>query len=134
MGGDVVANKAVSLERCLHRIRQLCPDGARSLQDQTVEEAVVLNIQRACEQAIALASHVASARRLGLPQDARHAFELLRDAGILSTDLADRMKRMVGFRNIAIHEYQRLDKTILASIVENHLVDFQAFLAAVVQA
>ena len=62
------------------------------------------------------------------------AFDLPLAAGIVDADVADRMKRMVGFRNIAVHQYQRLDRAILKAIVTDHLDDFTRFAAAVVRA
>jgi uncharacterized protein YutE (UPF0331/DUF86 family) len=35
--------------------------------------------------------------------------------------------RMVGFRNVAIHDYRRLDLDIVKSIVTSRLDDFLAF-------
>ena len=34
------------------------------------------------------------------------------------------MKVMVGFRNIAVHDYQEMNLVILQKIVEDHLKDF----------
>ena len=46
---------------------------------------------------------------------------------MIAPDLAERLGRMVGFRNLAVHEYQRLDLAKVVDIVEHHLVDFQRF-------
>lgn len=62
------------------------------------------DLQRACKVAIGLAIHLVSSRRLGVPQETRQAFELLRDAGLPPADLADGMARMVGIHNVAVHE------------------------------
>ncbi len=64
---------------------------------------------------------------LGLPQTSREAFDLLSTAQVISEELAKRLKGMVGFRNIAVHDYQRLDLTIIQKIIEFHLNDFVAF-------
>jgi hypothetical protein len=48
----------------------------------TRQDAIILNIQRACEAAIDLAMHVVRRERLGIPQETRQAFELLRDAQV----------------------------------------------------
>ena len=37
------------------------------------------------------------------------------------------MQAMVGFRNIAVHDYQEINLLILQKIIENHLVDFMQF-------
>ena len=37
---------------------------------------------------------------------------------------------MVGFRNIAVHSYREIQPAILQRVLETHLGDFEAFLAA----
>ena len=133
MGGDVISSKIASIERCLARVRDETAGGMHALDDQTVQDAVVLNIQRACEQAIDLATHVVGVRRLGIAKDARHAFDLLAEARVIPPALAERMKRMVGFRNLAVHEYHRLDRAILESIIRERLGDFFEFATAIVR-
>jgi uncharacterized protein YutE (UPF0331/DUF86 family) len=34
---------------------------------------------------------------------------------------------MIGFRNIAVHDYKALSLPIIISIIENHLNDFEEF-------
>ncbi|WP_460014934.1 HepT-like ribonuclease domain-containing protein [Lysinibacillus sp. CTST325] len=38
---------------------------------------------------------------------------------------------MVGFRNIAVHDYQALELTILQAIIEKHLSDFKTYAEAI---
>lgn len=130
---DLVRNKAAAIERCLSRVREeVCGDRAR-LADQTVEDAIVLNLQRACESAIDLAMHVVASERLGVPQESRDAFTLLGKAGRIDAATADAMRRMVGFRNVAVHEYQTPSRPILLSILEKNLGDFHALIQGVLR-
>ena len=62
-----------------------------------------------------------------MPQDSRDAFELLANAGKLEPALAASLKGMVGFRNVAVHDYTRLDLAIVQSIIERRLGDLQRF-------
>jgi len=125
---DVLLNKAAAIERAVRRVREEhAGDDARLLDDQTRQDAIILNLQRACESSIDAAMHLVRIQRLGVPQESREAFELLERAGHLDGSLADRLKRMVGFRNIAVHDYQRLDIDIVRSIVHERLDDFGAF-------
>ncbi len=133
MNDDVVRNKALSMERCLERINQEFGGDPARLEDQTVEDAIVLNLQRACESAIDLAMHVVASRRLGVPQESREAFSLLEKAGAIDAATADAMRRMVGFRNIAVHDYQKPRRTILFSILENNLGDFGRLIKALLR-
>ena len=135
MADDVVLNKATSIERCLQRIlEEYAGDKQNLVANQTKQDAIVLNLQRACEASIDLAMYVISQRRLGVPQDSRDAFTLLQIAGILSADLATRMQRMVGFRNVAVHEYTRLNFDVVHAIITKQLDDFRTFSSTIVKA
>ncbi len=124
---DVLLNKAASIERCVERIRQVYAGDSRNLhEDLTRQDSILLNLQRAVEAAIDTAMHVVRDQRLGVPQASRDAFDLLSAAGALDGDLADRMKRMVGFRNVAVHAYQKIDLDIVERIVTSHLDDLLA--------
>ncbi|MFQ5512484.1 MAG: DUF86 domain-containing protein [Candidatus Krumholzibacteriia bacterium] len=133
MTDDVVRNKALVIERCLARVRDEFRCDHSRLDDQTIEDAIVLNLQRACESAIDLAMHVVASERLGVPQESREAFSLLEKAGRIDLATADAMRRMVGFRNIAVHEYQALSRPILISILENNLEDFGTLVKALLR-
>jgi uncharacterized protein YutE (UPF0331/DUF86 family) len=119
----VLLNKVASIEACLARV-----------EDPTVFDAIVLNLQRACESSIDLAMHLCARKRLGVPQTSREAFTLLEKAGAIDARLADQMRKMVGFRNIAIHDYMRLDRAIVAAVIERGLAEFEAFCRAAVRA
>jgi uncharacterized protein YutE (UPF0331/DUF86 family) len=134
MVDDVVVNKAAVIERCVARVREEYAGDSRRLRDDiTRQDSILLNLQRACEAAIDLAMHVVRVRRLGVPQETREAFEMMRDAHLLDEALADRMVRMVGFRNVAIHDYRKLDLDIVESIVTDHLDEFLALASALVR-
>jgi uncharacterized protein YutE (UPF0331/DUF86 family) len=127
---DVVLNKAAIIERCWRRVRQEYRDDPSRLSDQTRQDAIVLNLERACQAAIDLAMHAVARSHLGVPQDSAHGFDLLVVAGRISPTLARRLRAMVGFRNVAIHEYQALDLEIVRSVVERHEADFVELCAA----
>jgi len=98
MADDVLLNKAAAIERAVRRVREEYADDDRNLvSNQTRQDAIVLNLQRACESRIDAAMHLVRVRRLGIPQETREAFALLDQAGVLDASLADRLKKMVGF-------------------------------------
>jgi uncharacterized protein YutE (UPF0331/DUF86 family) len=134
MADDVIINKAASIERCLTRIQdEYGGEDKHLFHNQTKQDAIVLNLQRACETAIDLAMYVVSQRKLGVPQDSRDAFALLDTAGLLPHDLAVRMQHMVGFRNVAVHDYARLNLAVVKAILTDHLDDFRAFSSAILR-
>lgn len=134
MHDDVLINKAASIERCVMRAREeYAKDPATFDTDYTRQDAAILNIQRACEAALDMGQHLIRRERLGVPQSARDVFELLARAGWVSTALAISLKHMVGFRNIAVHEYQTLQLPITVAVITRHLEDFLAFSTALLQ-
>lgn len=124
---DVVLNKITTIERCVKRIHEVYEGKRENLSDFTKQDSIILNIQRACEASIDLAMHIVSERKLGLPKTNREGFKLLQEAGIIEADLAKTLMNMVGFRNIAVHDYKTLSLDILESIVEKHTDDFKLF-------
>ena len=127
MKNDVVLNKISVIERCKKRILDVYDQKPENLKDYTKQDSIILNIQRACEACIDLAMHIVAQERLGLPQTSRDAFDMLESSSIIDEEIAKRLKAMVGFRNIAVHDYQTINLTILEQIVEKHLEDFTDF-------
>jgi len=125
MADDVLINKAAMIERCVARAREeYARDPATFATDFTRQDAAVLNVQRACEAALDMGQHLIRRDRLGVPQSARDVFTVLAQAGRIDTALADALKRMVGFRNIAMHDYRTLQPAITVAIIEKHLDEF----------
>ena len=125
MVDDVLINKAASIERCVMRAREeYLADPASFADNHTRQDAAILNIQRACEAALDMGQHLIRREKLGVPQSARDVFSLLAQANWIETTLADSLKRMIGFRNIAVHDYQSLQLPIMVAIIEHRLDDF----------
>ena len=125
---DVVLNKTAIIERSLERGRaEHAGDDANLFEHPTRQDSIVLNLQRATEAAIDLAMHVVREHRLGIPQDSREALELLRRSNRLDAPLATELQKKVGFRNVAVHQYQRLDLEIVRTIVRDRVADLRRF-------
>ncbi len=134
MADDVALNKVAVIERCLKRIEEEYRGyEAEFAGNLTRQDAIILNPLRACEASIDLAMHLVRRRRLGLPQESREAFTLLEQSGVLAAELATRMRAMVGFRNIAMHNYQKLNLDIVRSILERNLGDFRRYARVAVE-
>lgn len=133
MARDVVYNKAAIIERCIARVHEEYQGDSANLENFSKQDAIVLNILRACEACIDLAMHVVSVRKLGIPQSSRDAFELLHSARLIDGNLSNRLKAMIGFRNIAVHDYQVLNLEIVRKIIEIHLGDFREFAEVILQ-
>ncbi len=135
MVDDVLLNKVAIIERCLARLEQEYRGHENELEtDLTRQDSIILNLQRCCEAAIDLAMHGVRVHRFGLPQESREAFTLLHDAGQIDETLMRQMQAMVGFRNIAVHNYQKLSLDVVRSILSKNLDDFRRFCTAMLDA
>lgn len=87
----------------------------------------ILNIQRLSEAAIDIAMHLVAELELGVPQSSRDAFQFLVENELIKEKVSEKLKAMVGFRNIAVHEYQKLNLKIVEAIIENEIKEVRNF-------
>ena len=129
---DVVINKIQTIERCLKRIREEYVGYEEEFENlYAKQDSVILNLERASQASIDIATHIVKVKGLGLPNTSRELFDMLLEADIISKDICKQMQGMVGFRNIAVHDYQNLNIEIVVAIVERHLGDFEGFVREV---
>lgn len=122
MVNDIIVNKVATIERCVARAREeYNADPATFATNHTRQDAAILNIQRACEAALDAGQYIVRLERLGVPQSARDVFALLAQGGWVDQPLANSLQRMVGFRNLAVHDYQALQIVIVMRIIQEHL-------------
>lgn len=125
---DVILNKYSIIQRCLGRIEEEYVGYEDELTTNfTRQDSIILNIQRASQAAIDLANRVIRLKQLGIPQGSRDSFSLLSDHGYVPVELADSMMKMIGFRNIAVHEYQKLNIDILKAVIVKHVQEIKLF-------
>lgn len=124
----IVERKLDSLQRYLARIASRRPGDVGTLEaDLDLQDVLVLNLSRAVQICVDLAAHLLSGLSLPPPDTMGAAFDRLAQAGVIDAELALRMKKAVGFRNIAVHAYDTIDWKIVFAITTRHLRDFETF-------
>jgi uncharacterized protein YutE (UPF0331/DUF86 family) len=129
---DLIRAKEDSIVRCVQRVRTksgLTYD--QILTDYDAQDVVVLNLERAVQQAVDVATHMLADSSQPIPETMRAAFTGLSEMGVLSDRTAKRMVKAVGFRNTAVHAYQQIDWAIVRSIITDRLSDFGEFIKEV---
>jgi len=130
---DVVFEKINRIQNCLQRIYSTVDKDLNRLDNFDTQDIVTLNLQRAVQLAIDLASHVVRASSFGMPQSLKENFTILFQHQVISKEVKEKMERMVGFRNIAVHDYESINPDILKQIVQHHLKDLEEFYTAVLE-
>jgi len=122
---EVIINKCESIRRCIRRIEEDFDEEFET--SYTKQDAVILNIQRAIQQSIDLGAYLIKKHKFEIPKSSREIFETLEKNNIIDKDLSKDLQKMVGFRNLAIHEYSKLQldiKYIIKHKLDN-LIEFQ---------
>lgn len=132
MDRNVVEAKLESLRRCVERITAKTPSSADQLaQSPDLQDIIALNLQRAVQLSVDLASHLIAETDARPPSTMAENFEVLKSLQFISPALTERMIKAVGFRNIAVHSYHTIDWNIVYQICNRHLDDFRQFAQAV---
>ena len=130
----ILQEKLESLARCVRRVEQKRPPSQDLLvADPDIQDILVLNLSRAVQLCVEIGSHLISATEAPAPQTMGEVFSTLAALGVISDELAARLRAAVGFRNIAVHNYDRVDWAVVFAISTRHLDDFREFAAAVQQ-
>ncbi|MCP4757295.1 MAG: DUF86 domain-containing protein [Proteobacteria bacterium] len=134
MDEAVLYSKIESLKRCLDRIKSKTPDSVEVLKsDWDRQDIIILNLERAVQICVDIASLIIAELDVKTPTKMADCFRELSLNKVIKEETAERMRRSVGFRNIAVHEYSRINWDIVYSIVNNHLEYFKAFARETIQ-
>ncbi len=134
MDRQVVLQKLDSLRRCIQRIEAKCPADVKVLQaDVDLQDIVALNLSRAVQLAVDIGAHLIAVMDVPPPGTMGQTFELLGREGVVDASLAERLKKAVGFRNIAVHSYESIDWAIVHKIARDHLHEFSDYAGAVLR-
>jgi uncharacterized protein YutE (UPF0331/DUF86 family) len=126
---EILWSKIEAAHRHLERIRVKREVAFEDfLHDLDRQESVLLNLQMVIQNCIDLAAHVVSEEGLGIAGSTDELFHLLEDRGIVSRELTERMVLAVGFRNVVVHEYTRVDLELVFRVCHDDLKDLEAFL------
>ena len=113
---------------CLQRIREKVPaDSALLLGDYDLQDILTVNLEHAVQATVDIAAHLLYRLDVAPPATMAESFDKLYRAGVIDTNVFERMTKAVGFRNIAGHEYQKIDWLIVYKIATDHLIDFEDY-------
>jgi uncharacterized protein YutE (UPF0331/DUF86 family) len=128
---DILAERTMVVERHLARVAARLPLAAAALVPASdVSDAVILHLWQATQIVIDLGMSACLYFHLGAPASYADAFQRLRQAGVIADDLALRLGRAAGFRNVVAHAYDDLDMARVFRAASEGPRDLRAFLAA----
>ena len=128
MNSIVIASKLESLRRCLDRIRSKKPDTLNQLlEDIDMQDILALNLERSIQLCVDIANHILSSLDDAPAMSMAESFERLSENEIISVELAGNLRRAVGFRNLSVHAYDKIDWSLVWTNFESDLNDLMNF-------
>lgn len=125
---ELLIEKIQIIKNCLKRIKDTTQLKIESLDNNyDIQDIFVINLQRAIQATFDIANIIIKDNQLELPKNYKDSFEILFKNNIITEQIKEKMVKMAGFRNIAVHDYQTINVEILKSILKSHLSDFQDF-------
>jgi len=134
MDRDVIERKLESLRRYVSRVEAKKPFARERLEtDEDLQDIIAQNLTQAVQTSVDVGMHIISQSEVKTPETMAEVFDALCSARVIPHDLADKMKKAVGFRNIAVHAYGEVNWEIVFDICESRLCDFSDFARCVAE-
>lgn len=129
---EVVIRKLESLGRCIRRIESKLPESPDDFAENIdAQDIVALNLERAIQMCVDVAAHLLSLGDNPLPETMAKLFDAQAKAGTLDPALAQSLRKAVGLRNLAVHDYSALDWKQLHAYLPKALDDLRAYSRAI---
>lgn len=96
-----------------------------------LQDIILHNLQLSIQGCIDIASHIISDQGWTVPDTLAGLFDILVKHKVISEELNGKLKKMVGFRNIIIHEYGTIDLSKVYAILIEDMKDIYSFLKQV---
>lgn len=124
----LVSQKLESLRRCIQRVENKGPESAEILRsDLDLQDIIVLNLSRAVQLCVDIASHLIADTNQPSPTTMGESFDLLVKLNAIDVQIATKLRKAVGFRNIVVHNYEEINWDIVYAIYSQGLGDFKQF-------
>jgi uncharacterized protein YutE (UPF0331/DUF86 family) len=131
---DILLSKADRVHGHVRRIKDKRPATMQEfLSDLDLQDIILFNLQMAIQNCIDMASHLISDEGLGVPGSTNEMFYMLQENGRIPQDIAEKMVAAVGFRNLVVHEYAKVDLEEVYRISQDHIDDLLDFLRALLK-
>ena len=130
----VILRKLAELEEYLGQIREYTNITTEQYStDWKIQRIIERTLQIMVETCIDIAGHIISDRGYRIPKSYADTFRVLYEEEVLGKELFDTMEKIAKFRNIVIHNYDKVDASIVITILRKHLDDFLTYENAIIK-
>lgn len=110
MDQRIIEEKLKSLRHCLKRVEQRRPATAEELEtDFDLQDILSVNLERAVQLCVDIGAHIIASTEKEVPDSMGEVFSILLKLEVITKQTSEVMKKAVGFGNITVHNYQKID-------------------------
>lgn len=125
----VILAKIEHLLNFLKRLEEKRPSHKEELvNNYDLQDIISINLERAVQLSVDIALHIIGDTEEKIPDTMAESFSVLAKLNIIPNELMEKLKKSVGFRNISIHEYKKIDWEIVYEIITKHLTNFKDYI------
>ncbi len=125
----VIENKISSVKKYLKILQRYKGYKKEEIEGNIdIRGAVERYLYLAVQATIDLAEAVIAYKDFRKPTAMSEAFDILNEERMISAKLTNELGKMVGFRNIITHDYEKLDYKIVYNVLQNGKKDIESFL------
>lgn len=129
---DVIENKISAIEKYLKILVNYKKSSPEEIQNNlTLKGAVERYLYLVTQATIDLAEAIIAFKDFRKPTLYSETFDILKEEGIITDELGEKLVKMVGFRNIVAHAYEKIDFDIIYDVLQNRLEDIEEFIKQV---
>ncbi len=129
---NLIIAKASSVKRHLKRVEEKRNINLPSfLQDIDCQESILFNLQMAIQNCIDIAAHIISEEGWGVPGSTNEMFYLLEENGYITVDITEKMVKSVGFRNLIVHEYSKVELKQVFEVAQHDIEDLNDYIVSI---
>ena len=95
--------------------------------DWKTQRIVERTLQIMIETCTDIANHIIADKGMRPPTTYADTFRVLLENKIINPEMFGTMEKMAKFRNVVVHQYEKVDAEIVIVILKRHLKDFDKF-------
>ncbi len=129
---ELIIVKSSSIKKHLNRVKEKRNTDLQTfLKDLDRQEIILFNLQMAIQNCIDIAAHIISDEGFGVPGSTNEMFYMLEENGYLNRDITEKMVKAVGFRNLMVHEYEKIELDQVFKVAQKDIRDLNEYLKSI---
>ncbi len=130
----LVGRKLAEIEVYINQINEYSSVSVATYDNNWKTQRIVeRTLQMLIEICIDVANHLISDKNMRLPTGYADTFKVLMENKVISKELCKTMEKMAKFRNVIVHQYEKIDPVIVVSILHKNLGDFEKYKKAILK-